>query len=258
MPQTKSDLLHSPFLKLERARHHIDDLGRQIDAYMAQRPFRLIAQVRHNPGKFALRVKQDKPIPKTFSLIIGYAVHNLRSALDLTMYGMANKRAPKPDRIQFPFPKSDTPKDFKSACESGQAAYAGTKVVETIRDDLRPHPQNGGAFLSKLHGLSNRDKHRLLTLSRSVPRIRPGTPEATYISGFHGGILFPADLYLSGPNDEDLLAASRNTRLSAASRRYRLPRQAPPTIISWFGRLFHFRKTCLCERKQFSEREART
>jgi hypothetical protein len=174
MPTDKANLLHGPLLKLERALLHIDELSRQIDTFMAKRPFKLILQVRSNPGQIALRVKQDNPIPEAFSLIIGDAVHNLCSALDLTMYGMAYQRAPKPDRIQFPFPKSDSAKDFKSACADGHVKFAGTKVVETIRS-LKPFPKKGNAFLSNFHALSNRDKHRLLILSRSIPKMVAGT-----------------------------------------------------------------------------------
>jgi len=91
MPRPKAQLLHGPLLKLDRAQHHIDDLKAQVDAFLAGKPFTLIIQMRSNPGKLALRVKRDRAIPESFSLIIGDAVHNLRSTFgpDCVRYGPA-------------------------------------------------------------------------------------------------------------------------------------------------------------------------
>ena len=108
-----NDLLHAPLLKLKRAEHHINDLSGQVNAFLAERPFRLMGYMGGNTGKFALRVKKDKAIPPEFSLIIGDAAHNLRAALDLTLFPMAMDRAPKVDRNQFPFAKDDSDKAFK-------------------------------------------------------------------------------------------------------------------------------------------------
>jgi hypothetical protein len=177
--------LRGALLKLGRAQHHIDDLRAKIDEFLAAKPFKLIIQIRSNPGEFALRIKQDRAIPESFSLIIGDAVHNLRSALDLTMYGMARERASKPSRIQFPFPKSSSAKDIQNAFNSAQVNGAGTKVVEKILS-FRPFPKNGNATFCNLHALSNRDKHRLLILSRSIPRMMPGTPAGDFISHCYG------------------------------------------------------------------------
>jgi hypothetical protein len=206
-PRRKTELLHGPLLKLDRAKHHIDDLRGKIDTFLAGKPFRLIIQIRSNPGKLALRVKQDRAIPDSFSLVIGDAVHNLRSALDLTMYGMAHDRASKPNRIQFPFPKSNSAKDIKDAFDSAQVKGAGTKVIETILS-FRPFPKNGNATLCNLHALSNRDKHRLLILSRSIPRMMPGTPAGNFISHCYGAnVPLTVPVLLAGDQDGDLFTA---------------------------------------------------
>jgi hypothetical protein len=82
---TADELLHAPGLKMERARHHINDFNTRIDAFLAERPSKLIERFQYQAGKRTLRVKAEKPVSEDFSLIVGDAIHNLRAALDLTL-----------------------------------------------------------------------------------------------------------------------------------------------------------------------------
>jgi hypothetical protein len=42
MTVSKEELLKPSLLKIGRAEHHINDLNRQLDAYLAQKPLRLM------------------------------------------------------------------------------------------------------------------------------------------------------------------------------------------------------------------------
>jgi hypothetical protein len=202
-----NDLLYAPHLKLRRAEHHINDLTRQVHAFLAERPFKLMAHIGGNPAKFALRIKREKPIPPEFALIIGDAAHNLRAALDLTLFSMAMDRTPKPGRIQFPFAKDDSDKAFENACASGQVAFAGKKVVEAIRL-LKPYP-TGNRKLTGVHELDIRDKHRLLILAAFNPTVTTGTKDWELIKRLLGNIELPKDIpvRITGSENDDILAA---------------------------------------------------
>ena len=64
-------------LKIERANHHIKDLERQINAFLAQRPFKLMARFKPKLGTIAFGSEADQPIPDDFALIIGDAINYL-------------------------------------------------------------------------------------------------------------------------------------------------------------------------------------
>jgi hypothetical protein len=178
------ELLYAPHLKLKRAEHHINDLNARINDFLAYSPPKVIISFRSESRELAIRLKENAPIPPEFSLIIGDTVHNLRSALDLTLFPMARDKARKPERIQFPFPKDGGSKAFKEACKAGQVEFAGEKVVEEIRL-LKPCP-TGNAVLNGIHAISNTDKHRLLVLVQSMPSFMMDTDAGIFYNRFLG------------------------------------------------------------------------
>lgn len=172
---TPETLLYGPTLKLERAYHHINDLATQSDAFLAQKPFVMWERHERKASRKTLYVKQSKAIPPVFPLIVGDAVHNLRAALDHTLFMMAKDRSPKPHKIQFPFAKDDAPNTLRNAIKEGQVEFAGKKVVEAI-EALRPYP-NGNGGLYGVHFLDIQDKHQVLVLTDGKAMIRAGEPE---------------------------------------------------------------------------------
>jgi hypothetical protein len=180
------DLAHAPRLKIERAKQHIRDLSGKINAFLAERPFKFV--VRHQPKakRMTYLSKRDKPIPDTFALIAGDAIHNLCSALDLTIYNLAADKAPDDARRALMFPFAGKPERLDHRIQSTQVHFAGTYVVETIRN-LQPYP-GGNQILCGLHELNSRDKHRLLILTErtarvdasDLPLVLPGHPITKY------------------------------------------------------------------------------
>lgn len=160
------DPTSGPRLKIERAKHHVNDLNEQLDAFLARRPFKLVVRYKPKRSQAILAVKTEEAIPPALSLVIGDAVHNLRSALDLTLYAMAHAKSPSPHKIQFPFPRKK--EGLEGAINSGHVKFAGENVAEAVRR-LQPYP-DGNELLCGLHALDVRDKHWLLILaSRVVP-----------------------------------------------------------------------------------------
>src|ERR1700678_207635 len=72
------------YLKIRRARVHIKELGEQIDTYLQREPFYLeiVDAPSFSTGRmWVARVTEE--VPLDFAAIIGDAIHNLRTALDL-------------------------------------------------------------------------------------------------------------------------------------------------------------------------------
>jgi hypothetical protein len=224
------ELLYAPLSKLKRAEHHINDLNQQANAFLAERPFKLMVRMGGDTGKIVLWVKKENPIPPELSLIIGDAAHNLRAALDLTLFPMAKDRTTRPNRIQFPFATDDSDTAFKDACKGGQVEFAGKKVVEEIRL-LQPYP-TGNRKLHGIHELDIRDKHRLLILAPFIPTIITGTKYWDYIKPFLGNIEFPEGIpfRFTRPDNDSLLAV--NLTGDAPYTEGQAPVQ-PPFVLSF-------------------------
>lgn len=152
------DPFAEPLLKLDRAKHHISDLNGKIDAYLALCPFKLFIVQSPEIGQRQFRIKTDPAIPTEFALIIGDAVHNLRAALDLMIFGLIGDLASNPENIFFPFCK-DTDA-MESAITGRQIQLAGNRIVGAIRS-LEPYPA-GKHGLYAIHDMDICDKHRLL------------------------------------------------------------------------------------------------
>jgi hypothetical protein len=90
--------------------------------------------------------------------VIGDAVHNLNSALDLLAFGMVGDQAPTPDRVLFPFAKSAN--GLCGTITNRQIQLAGKDVVDAIKE-LKPYP-GGNDMLYNVHALDVRDKHHII------------------------------------------------------------------------------------------------
>lgn len=229
MPSAE-ELQYAPYLKLQRARDHINDLSARNDAFLAERPFKLIERHHRKAGKTTYRVKADKPIPPEFSLIIGDAIHNMRAALDLVMFGMAGEIAPD---IYFPFPKNAD--RMEAAIKKGHVQAAGKKVVEAIRL-LKPYP-DGNFGLNVIHALDIQDKHRLLILAgqRAVFTIGSGNDAILKpLLGENAEAAASTHVVLNGPEDTTLLTFHRRytTRDLADSEQ---EAKVQPAFVITFG-----------------------
>jgi hypothetical protein len=130
-----------------------------LGAYIARDPYTAAPEFDPESGWHSIRLKADPPGPH-FSLILGEAAHNLRSALDHVAWQLANLDGPPPreDRIQFPI-LSKPREDF-----FGHPNVGGMRDEhKTILESLQPyHAGHGQTGLEDLAWINNRDKHRLL------------------------------------------------------------------------------------------------
>src|SRR5918995_3001656 len=94
------DRLAGVRLKIERARKHIRDLETETSAYLnsSPHPYQLRAEDDPATGDEVYRVRVLFPIPESIPLIVGDAVHNLRSALDHLAWQLVESGGGEPGR----------------------------------------------------------------------------------------------------------------------------------------------------------------
>ncbi|HVU60233.1 MAG TPA: hypothetical protein VHD58_01095 [Mycobacteriales bacterium] len=147
--------------KVGRAKEHIDHLETVVSAFHESRPYRLVPDFTIEPPDWVhIRVHFDKPLPASVPLIIGDAVHNLRSALD----HFAHCAVPSPTTdTAFPvMRKGPTP---TTAALKGhvKGKLKGTSLaLQQAVCALQPYEGGDGHWLWALDQLDVIDKHRLL------------------------------------------------------------------------------------------------
>lgn len=170
-------------VKLRRAVVHMTDLQSRVEEHLAGRPFDVVAETRDNGRLVVVRMVGDTSIPEEWSAIVGDVLHNLRSALDCLVVGLAEANLGRSlteeeeHRLQFPICLTDEAWD--SALRGRRLRYVDPAVVEEIRK-LQPFAVHGlagslgdtdqqsfakNATLTRLSILSNTDKHRRVHLA---------------------------------------------------------------------------------------------
>jgi hypothetical protein len=156
----KHELLSGPLKKIERAKKHVNDLNRQITEYLAAEPLRLRIRQRDNPPSRLIYIDAKPAIPNDFPLIVGDAVHNLRSAIDHICWGMVGDKAKNPRSVGFPFVELE--ERLSSAIATRQMNVAPKNVVDEIHA-LQPYP-SGNKYFHAVKALDERDKHHVLLI----------------------------------------------------------------------------------------------
>jgi hypothetical protein len=149
------------WLKLDRAKQHIDDVEAAIIAFHRTNPYVVVAEDDPQTGKRTAKIgRKPAPIPSTVPLILGDAVHAIRASLDY----FANAAVPVPtDETGFPVPRQSrvpTARDLKSLVD-GKVAGASKQLRQALCA-LQPYPGGHGEYVWLIHRLDAIDKHRLL------------------------------------------------------------------------------------------------
>jgi hypothetical protein len=146
--------------KIDRAGKHIEEIGSEIRAFRERQPYRIKIEGRDHRLQI---VEQPNPL---WALIIGDAVHNMRSALDHLAWQLVEAGGGTSGwATQFPI----TPKAESLENEiSRRVAGASSVAIEAIRR-TKPY-QGGNDDLWTIHNLDIYDKHRLTFVVTSRER----------------------------------------------------------------------------------------
>ncbi len=183
-------LLDSPdwILKVERAKHHLEELTNVLSAYRSGDSFKVNEE--RKPGEWIWTLSVNTPPPSELSLIAGDVIHNLRSALNCRVVAIAEKltggKLMEDEEKQLDFVIFDRQDDFENYAKRWvrlppEVSEGVTKCIGVFQryappskywtdpktfgdDECFAQEQHLEIFdrLRRLFWLSNRDKHRRL------------------------------------------------------------------------------------------------
>jgi hypothetical protein len=149
--------------KLTRAEGLINELELAHNEFMARRPYALDEALDPETSEWVVRLRVREEPPLQWSVVIGDAIHNLRSALDHLAWQLVLLNGAEPS-VRTQFPIYDDEAAFGT--DHARRLYEGMSEadIETIRS-VQPFRQPAGEelhFLKVLQELSNIDKHRVV------------------------------------------------------------------------------------------------
>lgn len=156
-----SNKLYGPFLKVERAEHHINKLETIFRRYVAENMKRL------RPQKKQRALKQGKRIvganfPKHTPTILGDVIHNLRASLDHAYCVLTRETGGNVDDFtRFPFGKDRQSLKGTINGHKKKGIAPSTAVCDFIVDELQPY-MGGKLRFYEIHRLDITDKHIVL------------------------------------------------------------------------------------------------
>lgn len=152
-------------LKLARAQRHVEDLRSAIQAHFQSNPYRI--NKREDPtGDLVYTVEILEQLPPDLGAVVGDAVHNIRSVLELLTWQLVRANGGHPNK-DTSFPICRTQASFD---QTAQRCLAGASIraVRFVKR-LKPWP-GGNETLVQLHMLDIVDKHRVILVVGSAYR----------------------------------------------------------------------------------------
>lgn len=191
-----------PRAKIERAKEHLAEFERVVNAFVANDPYEFVVQ-KDSDGSEHVFLKSHKPIPLRFSTIAGDIIHNARSALDLLVTCGGEIESGVVKNLKFPIRASRDDFEKNAFNKSWQDCPRTRRLVEKLKPyergyDLGHH----GHTLCLLNRLSNRDKHSLLVVigtaaAKAVVTPRPGFGDAFELAPPDTALLSDGDVVIS-------------------------------------------------------------
>jgi hypothetical protein len=162
--ETRTDMFYGARLKITRANEHIHDLDRMLDSFLRTDFYKFGLHQDPKTGECFLECSTT-PMPERVPLILGDALHNLRTSLDFVATEIARKADQPTPFTKFPFRK--TKQEVLAAIKGGSMRAAPAPVISTIVEQIRPY-KGGDDFLYALHVLDIIDKHHLIVPTVSI------------------------------------------------------------------------------------------
>ncbi|HEX3684996.1 MAG TPA: hypothetical protein VHU83_20850 [Bryobacteraceae bacterium] len=160
-------------MKFERAKEHFGALDTEIRDWVGTGPMAIAKEKDAEGRRHIVFAEIVNPPPlNRWALIAGDCVHNLRSALDSLVYGIAIHETglnPPADERALQFPITSSPDKFKEQKNRIKSlSPAVQSAIEKAQPYNVPHPEFPPA-LELLGILNNFDKHRTLNVMAAVP-----------------------------------------------------------------------------------------
>jgi hypothetical protein len=178
-------------LKVKRANEHIAEADKRIDFITAPdgqtSRIEIHAEARVKSVHYHLERLGDLP---ELALVIGDAIHNLKTALDYAWFETVNTLMPGRDvRSKFPvYPSVD---QLVSALTTSGISAARPRLAALILAQVKPY-DGGNFYIRPLHKFDIRDKHELLipaTIYGNVFGLKIKNQHRSVTAGTWGGEL---------------------------------------------------------------------
>lgn len=155
--------------KIARGKHHTKDLDQFIklnDLEFLSKPICIPRPIQEGSREILyFWYLPAKPIPTEIAMIVGDAVQNLRSALDLAIVEIASKFGIN-DRIGFPFERDFHHLEIKIRKNLKNVPKSAKDIIKKFQ----PVKVNPLSDLRAIHDINNIDKHnRLIIAADMVP-----------------------------------------------------------------------------------------
>jgi hypothetical protein len=151
-------------LKIKRANKHIAEFENCVitlpNAYAATLAHNI--KIRDKTIQSAVRyhLPNAAAIQAELALVIGDAIHNLRSALDFAWIAtLAHFKIPTTNFSKFPILRTE--KELRTALEERRVNIANADLYKGIVSEIKPYP-GGNDDIWAIHRLDILDKHQLL------------------------------------------------------------------------------------------------
>jgi hypothetical protein len=148
--------------KIERAKKHIADLS----AIVSTLPDAYVSTIEPN-AKLGQTIKYTPPdvtqIAAEMAVIIGDALHNLRTAIEYSYLGAVQRHAPSVCDKYTKFPTGETRKNVEDALRNRKLDVLCPNLFNWIVTNVKPYVVGGNCLVKMLHDLDVSDKHWLLT-----------------------------------------------------------------------------------------------
>jgi hypothetical protein len=202
-------------LKIERADQHIRELEARLKSFVEDDPYEAVEKKEPDTGDRIWVVKVKSDPPPRLSIVLGDAVHNLRSALDHLACALVTAEAgASAVHRATAFPISDTAEKCEASLTNVQAA--GKDALDLMRASKAY--KGGNDALWALRELDDRDKHHLLiTVGAAYQSV--GIDMAKFLTNLHPGapalppmpvFLAPLDRQFPLENDDELFRIPAN------------------------------------------------
>jgi len=145
-------------LRINRANQHIRDLKAALEAYCKTDFCRIGVDAEAREGISVLRLETIRPLPGDVPLMLGDAIHNLRTALDFLACDIVRSGGKQPTRYtRFVFDSSR--EKLVVGLASGPMKAARPDLLDLIVDKIRPY-KGGDEALYGLNDLDIDERHR--------------------------------------------------------------------------------------------------
>lgn len=151
-----------PLKRVERAKHHLDDLNHEIARFLESDPYPITQEPDPVRGGFLFRIHVKAEVPENFGLIFGDYVHNLRASLDNLMFELLG--APVTGWVSQ-FPICSQLAEFVKIEPSlrRQVSPQAFQIIERVQPFHATDGSDPRSRLRLLHDFWNEDKHHTTT-----------------------------------------------------------------------------------------------